>query len=165
MTTAEIKAIPATYNGVQFRSRTEARWAVFFDALGVRWEYEHEGYQLPSGWYLPDFWLPEVNGGIFVEIKPEREPTEREVIVAKELAYATKKEVAMMFGSPMCEPRGAMMQGRVYAMCWIGDALPSVGEDGFRVDDNGVHVGPVDWHDEEPRVLAAVNVARTKRFW
>lgn len=165
MTTAEIKAIPATYNGVQFRSRTEARWAVFFDALGVRWEYEHEGYQLPSGWYLPDFWLPEVNGGIFVEIKPEREPTEREVIVAKELACATGKEVAMMFGAPRCESRGAMMQGRVYAMCWIGDALHAGDEDGFQVIDGNVRVGSSDWGDEEPRILAAVNVARAKRFW
>lgn len=35
-----IKAIETSYKGYRFRSRTEARWAVFFDALGVRWEYE-----------------------------------------------------------------------------------------------------------------------------
>jgi hypothetical protein len=52
-----IAALPATYGGVLFRSRTEARWAVFLDALGVRWEYEREGYALPCGNYLPDFWL------------------------------------------------------------------------------------------------------------
>ena len=52
----EIKAIETVYNGYRFRSRLEARWAVFFDALGVEYEYEPEGFKLPSGkCYLPDF--------------------------------------------------------------------------------------------------------------
>lgn len=51
-----IKPIETIYNGYRFRSRLEARWAVFFDALGVRYEYEPEGFELPSGRrYLPDF--------------------------------------------------------------------------------------------------------------
>lgn len=51
-----IKAIETEYNGYRFRSRLEARWAVFFDALGVKYEYEPEGFELPSGKrYLPDF--------------------------------------------------------------------------------------------------------------
>lgn len=53
-----IAAIPTTYAGVTFRSRTEARWAVFFDQLDIPWDYEPEGYQLKAGWYAPDFWLP-----------------------------------------------------------------------------------------------------------
>ncbi|NJO82415.1 MAG: hypothetical protein HC828_06055 [Blastochloris sp.] len=40
-------AIPTTYQGYRFRSRIEARWAVFFDALGIRWVYEPEGWNLP----------------------------------------------------------------------------------------------------------------------
>jgi hypothetical protein len=52
----DIKAIETYYNGYRFRSRLEARWAVFFDALRVRYEYEPEGFYLPSGAsYLPDF--------------------------------------------------------------------------------------------------------------
>lgn len=52
----EIKPIETIYKGYRFRSRLEARWAVFFDALGVDWEYEPEGFELPSGRrYLPDF--------------------------------------------------------------------------------------------------------------
>lgn len=52
----EIKPIETVYKGCRFRSRLEARWAVFFDALGVEWEYEPEGFELPSGRrYLPDF--------------------------------------------------------------------------------------------------------------
>lgn len=50
------KPIETEYNGYLFRSRLEARWAVFFDALGVKYEYEPEGFRLPSGkQYLPDF--------------------------------------------------------------------------------------------------------------
>lgn len=63
-----IAAIQTPYNGYRFRSRLEARWAVFFDTLGVEWDYENEGYQLPSGWYLPDFWLPRAK--VFLEVKP-----------------------------------------------------------------------------------------------
>ncbi len=51
-----IKAIETRYKGYRFRSRLEARWAVFFDALGLAWEYEPEGFDLgEAGWYLPDF--------------------------------------------------------------------------------------------------------------
>ena len=39
-----MKPIETVYKGFKFRSRLEARWAVFFDACGVRWEYEPEGY-------------------------------------------------------------------------------------------------------------------------
>ena len=42
-----IKAIPTKYNGYTFRSRQEARWAVFFDHLGIEYEYEKEGFDLP----------------------------------------------------------------------------------------------------------------------
>lgn len=57
---SEIKAIETVYNGYRFRSRLEARWAVFFDALGIEWEYEPEGIVLSDGsFYLPDFYLPQ----------------------------------------------------------------------------------------------------------
>lgn len=62
------------YKGYRFRSRLEARWAVFFDACGVDWEYEPEGYDLGNGMsYLPDFKLHGVcgrdGGDLFVEVK------------------------------------------------------------------------------------------------
>ena len=53
--------IPTKYNGYTFRSRLEARWAMFFDRLKLKWEYEPEGYFLgdvhkydPELLYLPD---------------------------------------------------------------------------------------------------------------
>ncbi len=64
-----IRAIETRYKQHRFRSRLEARWAVFFDALGIEWEYEAEGYDLgAAGWYLPDFWLP--GAGFHAEVKP-----------------------------------------------------------------------------------------------
>ena len=67
-----IQAIQTTYQGYKFRSRLEARWAVFFDALGLKWEYEPEGFDLGSaGWYLPDFLLQtRLFGPVYVEVKP-----------------------------------------------------------------------------------------------
>lgn len=54
----KMKPIQTEYKGYLFRSRLEARWAVFFDACGVEWEYEPEGIVLSDGTeYLPDFYL------------------------------------------------------------------------------------------------------------
>lgn len=84
-----IQAIQTWYAGCHFRSRLEARWAVFFDTLGIPWQYEPQGWSLvplPNGkhccgeaswcrcpcsshlgWYLPDFWLPTL--GTWFEVK------------------------------------------------------------------------------------------------
>jgi hypothetical protein len=63
-----IKAIETIYKGYRFRSRLEARWAVFFDALGIMWEYEPEGFEFGGAKYLPDFYIPFCN--TYFEIKP-----------------------------------------------------------------------------------------------
>jgi hypothetical protein len=63
-----LKAIETHYKGYHFRSRLEARWAVFFDTLGIKYEYEAQGFDLDGEWYLPDFWLPAYS--THVEIKP-----------------------------------------------------------------------------------------------
>lgn len=69
-----IKVIQTTYKGYKFRSRLEARWAVFFDALRLAWEYEPEGYELPSGtYYLPDFWVVINDVVHWFEIKPDNQ--------------------------------------------------------------------------------------------
>lgn len=50
----DIKPIETVYKGYKFRSRLEARWAVFFDALEIRWEYEPEGYRIGPHCLEPD---------------------------------------------------------------------------------------------------------------
>lgn len=53
---SSVRPIETVYRGYRFRSRLEARWAVVLSCMGVRWEYEPEGFRLPSGKkYLPDF--------------------------------------------------------------------------------------------------------------
>jgi len=41
-----VRPIETKYKGYRFRSRLEARWAVFFDTLGLKWWYEPEGFDL-----------------------------------------------------------------------------------------------------------------------
>lgn len=50
-----IRAIETRYAGCRFRSRLEARFAIFFDELRIPWEYEPEGFETSAGPYLPDF--------------------------------------------------------------------------------------------------------------
>lgn len=66
-----MKAIQTQYKGYHFRSRLEARFAVMFQSLGLKWQYEPEGYDLgEAGWYLPDFYLPELDVWVEVKAKP-----------------------------------------------------------------------------------------------
>lgn len=66
-----IPSIETTYQGCRFRSRLEARYAVFFDALQIPWEYEKEGFCLQGINYLPDFWLPQQQCWLEVKGTPE----------------------------------------------------------------------------------------------
>lgn len=95
-----MKPIETNWNGYRFRSRTEARWAVFFSLVGLRFEYEKEGYKLPSGWYLPDFWLPKNEQ--FFEVKG-RSATPHEVDLCQDLADATGELVLLAVGAPDME--------------------------------------------------------------
>lgn len=63
----EIKPIETVYRGHKFRSRLEARWAVFFDAGNIKYVYEPEGYEKGGYKYLPDFYLPEFD--VYCEVK------------------------------------------------------------------------------------------------
>jgi hypothetical protein len=88
-----IKPIETQYAGCRFRSRLEARWAVFFDHLGIRWEYEPQGFELPSGArYLPDFHLPDLD--LWVEVKGSEE-----AFLADGARYAEAAYTGAMGGS------------------------------------------------------------------
>lgn len=60
------------YNNITFRAKLEARWAVFFDTLGIKWRYEpfHSDIDFYGGLtgYKIDFFLEDIK--VFVEIKP-----------------------------------------------------------------------------------------------
>ncbi|RPH48378.1 MAG: hypothetical protein EHM85_00310 [Desulfobacteraceae bacterium] len=93
--------IETYYRGYRFRSRLEARWAVFFEHMGITFQYEPEGYKLPSGWYLPDFWLPQVK--MWAEVKPN-EFTRHEYSLAFDLSKLTGFSFLMLDGPPDFRP-------------------------------------------------------------
>lgn len=93
-----IKPIETVYKGYRFRSRLEARWAVYFDAIGISWEYEKEGYDLGDGlFYLPDFWLPQVK--MWAEVKPA-EFSEGDILKIERLVRGTLHSCLLLSGLP-----------------------------------------------------------------
>lgn len=101
-TTSQIfKPIQTRYSEHLFRSRLEARWAVFFDQLGIKWQYEWEGYSFENYAYLPDFFFPEFD--YYAEIKPN--DNER-VDFSRWRSFVTcsKKALLMLYGLPNAEP-------------------------------------------------------------
>ena len=106
-----INAIETAYKGYRFRSRLEARWAVFFDALDMRWEYEKEGFDINGTWYLPDFYLQDIS--CYAEVKPE-------VFTYEEFSKAAALECIFLDGIP---------EERFYD-CATPSTLPNIGEYG-----------------------------------
>jgi hypothetical protein len=87
--------IPTRYNGYTFRSRLEARYAVLFDELKIKYEYEKEGYEYEGTRYLPDFWLPFQQ--IWIEVKGTT-LTELDTKKVIELCRFSKRNVLVFVG-------------------------------------------------------------------
>ncbi len=100
---------PVEYKGTTFRSHLEARWAVFFDALGFKCEYEPALERVRTGLrevlYAPDFHLESELLDLMVEIKP-KEPEEGEIIKAAAWAREFGEDVLILFGPVAPPPDG-----------------------------------------------------------
>jgi hypothetical protein len=105
-TTHGYSAVETHYNGIKFRSRLEARWAVYFDCLGIKYDYEPEKFQIGDRRYIPDFFLHGVGydypdrtfKGAFFEVKGPL-PTYEEVELGLELHRITRNRVFLFSGS------------------------------------------------------------------
>ena len=106
--------INTEYLGFRFRSRLEARVAVFLHSARIEFEYEIEGFRLPSGPYLPDFWLPGMSlrggesNGCWLEVKPADIESNHPLL--QELGEASGKPAILCCGLPnsyrtICDPR------------------------------------------------------------
>lgn len=84
-------AIPTRYEGVEFRSRLEAKWAAFFDLAGWRWEYE----PVDLNGYIPDFFLMFYKP-LLVEVKPATTSEELEAHSQKIKDSGWKGEVLIL---------------------------------------------------------------------
>lgn len=95
-----IQPIQTRYAGHHFRSRLEARWAVFMDHLDVPWEYEPEGYLVNGTPYLPDFLVhPDTDRAFWLEIKGVF-PNDGELAKARGLAEGTGIPVYVYWAKP-----------------------------------------------------------------
>ncbi len=124
-----IKPIETIYNGYKFRSRLEARWAVFFDTLDVKYEYEKEGFDIDGVWYLPDFYLPDYS--CWVEIKPDATISEQDDIKIKAFAGATKDKFILISGIPKAGSDEGWLSNEKYYINILSDA-------GYLIGGNGV---------------------------
>ena len=105
----DIRAIDTIYNDRRFRSRLEARWAVFFDEMSLPYLYEPEGFQLGEIRYLPDFSLP--NGirfadegkhrqNIWIEIKPNAQLDDSDRQKITQFVKQTGYSLLLIAGEP-----------------------------------------------------------------
>lgn len=127
-----MKPIETEYAGYRFRSRLEARWAVFFDTADIEFRYEPEGFVLPwsltPAWsktktfrYLPDFYLPGLQ--MWAEVKADWNPGDR--IKFFNAAFAMN-EPFLVLGDVFQQPRGGARRpfsvvrrlGGLYATPW-----------------------------------------------
>ena len=138
--------ITTTYKGIKFRSRTEARWAAFFDKAGIKFRYEQEGFKLPGGiWYLPDFYFPEIK--MFAEVKFDKfSNSEKEK--CKLLCDITRKPVLMLDGPPDFKTYDLFFI-RDQSICMIEDHPDhkhylSICEEENHRNSDGIYFGPCD---------------------
>lgn len=178
-----IKAIETRYAGCRFRSRLEARWAVFFDHLGVAWEHEPQGYDTPAGRYLPDFML-HLSKPTLLEVKPLSDlglVDERwrwaapaagaRILVAYGLPAHSHLEPSLQSGNGQLNlvgdpdsPDGTWDNYYAFCLC------PVCGAVGAEFDGRGGRVCTTcctddkDYTFDAPRIAAAYNAARSARF-
>lgn len=106
-----IKPIQTKYKNQIFRSRLEARWAVFFDYMNVGYRYEGEGYEAGGIKYLPDFYIPDHK--LYIEVKP---------------LFPPKKELKKVF----------MLRDNIGGDCYVGVLY---GYPAIKTDNDGFIIG------------------------
>ena len=166
-----MKAIDTEHNGYRFRSRLEARWAVFFDAIGVRYSYECEGFTYSNERYLPDFYLPEFQ--CFIEIKPRTYEVDAPDLVRSLCVQSLMQSRGMVLfvveGDPWPDEYSIhtpqdltgcafAIQPVTHALCYVarnGEGWGVIGQQ---------HTSEAKPHRDNQRLLDAFKVARGARF-
>lgn len=187
-----IAPLETRYAGYRFRSRIEARWAVFFTRLGIDWHYEPQGFkvgpaQLP---YLPDFYLP--TQALYVEVKPafadqvDPEGVARWEAFAGEVVTSWKTERAAMFCGRIPDSEKATERGPGWSGRWYDDGIYITGDCNyswcacpsgahfdieFEARGGRIHCGCPRVQDDDyyatgndPKILNAYAAARSARF-
>ena len=170
----DLRPIETTYAGCRFRSRLEARWAVFFDALAIPWHYEPQGWVAEGAPYLPDFWLPSQN--VWYEVKGT-EPLPGYRPRLEGLAVGTKRRLVLAIGDiprpdtwsstvpfriEVCYPNGDWDDGHAWCRCPTCQAI-DIQFDGLANRTCQCHTDRTTGGDD-PDILNAYAAARSARF-
>ena len=124
-----IKPIETKYNGFRFRSRLEARWAVFFDMIGLKYEYEVEGFEMNGIRYLPDFYIPSLDRWFEIKAKPL---SEYEMKKCEEFCFNKDNEnikFSVLVGSPEAVKIDEFVGVMEYVWEWPSEKYP----DNYRI--------------------------------
>lgn len=156
-----MNALQTNYNSILFRSRHEARWAVFFDAMAWEYEYENYGFDLDGVNYLPDFYLPKFEA--FIEVKPNTIVVEKWKEKCRLLCMATQKQVLLLNGIPDFKyyihfhPNFEDVYENVVAICYNNK------DDYFWID-AGSHTDKVEKEYFTDKYQYAVRKSKSARF-
>ena len=162
----KITPIETVYKGYRFRSRLEARWAIYLDHAGWIWEYEPQGYTLSNGRkYLPDFLVSGPEGShqresFWLEVKAQK-LTDDEYQKCKLLSEGTGLNVIFGIGTPSPEKiYNLPFVGQFYneGICICADCARISGKP--RTIDNESKYGLL----VDNLTIAACNAARAARF-
>lgn len=183
---APIKPIETFYKGYRFRSRLEARWAVFFDAIGADWEYEPEGFVLENGmYYLPDFLIHNNKGRgpceLWIEVKSPYNYSREEQDKIEAFAnpaymgevFSDTRAILVVGNIPDCETYDSLICGidydedrKMFSLEIIdGDYFPAIPSKynlgGFCLNDGNSNYGE---YVDKQGTLYAYKLARQARF-
>jgi hypothetical protein len=164
-----ITPIQTNYKGHYFRSRLEARWAVFFRELNIPFLYEKDAFKLGTlRCYLPDFWLELPEGicdecntsGYWFEVKGGRTCTS-DMEKCQQLAIKTRHSSIIVVGDPV--------EFNYRKFSWYDGACSSFNFNSEWVD--GKCIGPVHrsllfrhWNVSPVEYDYAAKTARSYRF-
>jgi hypothetical protein len=85
------------YCGKVFKNRLAVRWAVYFDVIGIEYEYASKEINLQGRKLVPDFWLPQV--GMYAYVK-NRQFANSEISSIDDIVMETNCPVLMLVGAP-----------------------------------------------------------------
>lgn len=129
-----IQPKPTKYRGIQFRSRLEARWAVFLDNASnvMKWQYEPLTVNFREGYtYTPDFhveyYYNQNRCRLFIEVKPD-EVTQDYIWMLAQASSQLQTNLAVYAGNPFFKRghyltvtvgKGIVLDGVYYQMTTV----------------------------------------------
>ena len=178
-------AMPAEFDGIKYRSRNEARWAIFFKELGITFAYEEEGFDLGGGIrYLPDFHIPfqdKFRRDMYFEIKPsasgliivDEQDNKKIEALSNHVFISVLGSVHDYLHKIYSECSGYDFMGPSFGDCdYLFCACKFCGAIGFeylgraeRMNCCGKNFYHKDYNDLAPCLCDALETAKSYRFW